>query len=276
MSRLLLLLIPVFLGVAIILGFRFISSSRAEFGALQVTSTPQAEVFLDKISLGKTPLYNDKLKPGEYSLRIVPQGSSGLVSFEQKITLRNGILTVLDRIFKATEAQSETSVISLESISGKGVSEIAVVSSPDSGEVKLDDQPQGITPLLLKEVSISDHQIAVSKDGYNTKTLRVRSAEGYRLTASVKLSVGKTTEASPSSQAQEASKSATIRILQTPTGFLRVRKDPSVSSAEIARVNPSDTFPLIEEAEGWYKIKLPDEKEGWISGQYAKREDTEE
>jgi hypothetical protein len=269
MPRLILLIVPLFLSAAIILGFRFISSQQVEFAALQVTSTPQAEVFLDKVTLGKTPLYNDKLKPGEHALSLVPQGSSGLVSFEQKVILRNSILTVIDRIFKATETQSETSIISLEAINGKGA-EIAVVSSPDSAEVNLDEQPQGITPLLLKEVSVSDHQISVAKEGYNAKTLRLHTAEGFRLTASVKLSIAQEVEATPSATpGKEASKSATVRILETPTGFLRVRQEPSTSSPEVARVNPSDTFSLVDKTDTWYKIKLPDGKEGWVSSQYA-------
>lgn len=273
MSKFLLLLIPLFLGGTILLGFWFISSSKAEFAALQVTATPQTEIFLDKISLGKTPLYNDKLRPGEYSLKLVPQGSSGLFNFEQKVVLRNGILTVLDRIFKTTEAESETSLISLEPINGKNASEIAVVSSPDGAEVKLDEQAEGITPLLLKEVSVSDHQISVTKSGYNNKTLRVRPVLGYRLTTSVKLSILPSSDATPSAQTQEASKSATIRILETPTRFLRVRKEPFISSPEVAKVNPDDTFLLLEEKNGWYKIRLSDGKEGWVSSQYASRED---
>lgn len=271
MKKVLVLLIPIFIGAALILGFRFFSSSRIEVAALQVTATPQAEVVLDDISLGKTPLYNDKLKPGEHVLKLVPQ-DSGLFNFEEKTLLRAGILTVLDRVFKSTEAESETSTISLERLGQKGAVEITVVSSPENADVKLDEQPQGVTPLLLKDVAVSDHQITITKDGYNTKTLRVRPTEGYRLTISVKLSILKPpsgdTNASLEEQ-REATKAAIARILQTPTGFLRVREEASVASKEITRVSPGDTFPLLETQENWFKIKLKDGKEGWISRQYA-------
>ena len=64
----------------------------------------------------------------------------------------------------------------------------------------------------------------------------------------------------------------TITIQETPTGFLRVRKEPTVSSEEIGRVNPGETFTLIEEKTGWYKIELKDKQEGWVSSQYAKKQ----
>ena len=62
-----------------------------------------------------------------------------------------------------------------------------------------------------------------------------------------------------------------VEILDTPTGWLRVRKEPNTQAAEITKVNPKETYKFSEANEtGWYKIELPDGQEGWISGQYAK------
>jgi len=278
MKKLLILLIPLFLGAILVVGFQFFASNRIEVAALQITSTPQAEVFLDNVSIGKTPFYSDKLKPGEHAIKLVPQGAGDLFNFEEKTRLQNGILTVIDRIFKSTEAESETSIISLEQLGVKNAVEIAVVSSPTGAEVKLDDQVQGITPLLLKDIPVSDHQLTLSKDGYNSKTIRVRPTEGYRLTVSGKLSIIRggaveTSTATPSAQptgTAEASSSATVRILETPTGFLRVRDQASVAGKEIARVSPNQTFPLLDKQSDWFKIRLTDGSEGWVSNQYAK------
>lgn len=286
MKKLLLLLIPIAMLGIIVIGFRYIAATKPNPAALQVTATPQAEVFLDGSSLGKTPLYNDTLPPGEHLLKLVPQDSSGLFNFEEKLTFRSGILTVVDRIFKATEAESEVGIISLEAASTKNATEVAVVSSPDGAEVKVDEEPQGITPLLLKETTASDHQVTISKEGYNSKTLRVRPAEGYRLTISAKLSILQTNTSADESQkvstssaglggkttVPNATGSATIRIRQTPTGFLRVRASPTTASKEIAKVSPDETYELVEEKEGWFKIKLVDEQEGWVSSQYAEKE----
>lgn len=280
--RKLLLLIPVIVGASLVLGYRYISSSSTQVAALQVTATPQTEVFLNETSLGKTPLYSDKLKPGEYSLRLVPDSASGLFNFEEKITLRNGVLTVVDRVFKATEAESETSIVSLEQLGNKNALEISIVSSPDGAEVKLDETVQGTTPLLLKDISASDHQISISKEGYNNKTLRVHPTEGYRLTTSTKLAISQATAlATPTGQpigtpsakkANETTASGKVRILETPTGFLRVRAEPSTASKEITRVSPEDTFDFLDEQEGWVKIKVSSTQEGWVSTQYAQKE----
>ncbi|MCL5970430.1 MAG: SH3 domain-containing protein [Patescibacteria group bacterium] len=68
------------------------------------------------------------------------------------------------------------------------------------------------------------------------------------------------------------SSSSKVVILDTPNGFLRVRDDASLSGAEIARVTPGETFPLLDESNGWYKIKLKDGTTGWVSSQFAEKQ----
>lgn len=62
----------------------------------------------------------------------------------------------------------------------------------------------------------------------------------------------------------------TVEILQTVTGYLNVRDINSPKGKIIGKVLPGQKFDIQEEKEGWYRIKLPGEKEGWISGDYAK------
>jgi uncharacterized protein YgiM (DUF1202 family) len=59
--------------------------------------------------------------------------------------------------------------------------------------------------------------------------------------------------------------------LDTPTGFLRVRKEASTTAEEIGRVNPGEFFRLLDEQNSWYKIEFQTDKEGWVSGQYAQK-----
>lgn len=62
-----------------------------------------------------------------------------------------------------------------------------------------------------------------------------------------------------------------VEILNTPTGWLRVRAEPNTTSEELTKVKPGETYKYLESTEnGWYKIELVDGTEGWISGQYAK------
>src|SRR3972149_397469 len=61
--------------------------------ALQVTSIPEASVFLDGKHLGKTPFFSDQLKSGEFLLKITVSDAS----YVNKVTLAAGTLTVVNR-----------------------------------------------------------------------------------------------------------------------------------------------------------------------------------
>lgn len=64
-----------------------------------------------------------------------------------------------------------------------------------------------------------------------------------------------------------------VTIKDTPTGFLRVRSEPSTQATELTRVDPGESFSLVDErvvsGSVWYQIIYQTGKEGWISGQYA-------
>src|SRR3989338_6618737 len=61
--------------------------------ALQVTSTPEAAVFLDGKHLGKTPFFSDQLRSGEYLLKITATEAN----FATQLELRESTLTVVNR-----------------------------------------------------------------------------------------------------------------------------------------------------------------------------------
>ncbi|OGG47522.1 hypothetical protein A2671_02030 [Candidatus Kaiserbacteria bacterium RIFCSPHIGHO2_01_FULL_49_13] len=62
-----------------------------------------------------------------------------------------------------------------------------------------------------------------------------------------------------------------VEILDTPTGFLNVRKGPATSFAKITEVKPGDAHILVstDTASGWHEIRLADGSTGWITSQYA-------
>ena len=107
------------------------------------------------------------------------------------------------------------------------------------------------------------------------KTLRIRTTSGFALKSIVFLSVNPNV-ASSSSQTPlttpQVPKVEKVTVLDTPTGFLRVRADSSIASSEIGRVSPGDSLELVGEKEGWFEIKMTNGKTGWISSQYAKKE----
>lgn len=63
-----------------------------------------------------------------------------------------------------------------------------------------------------------------------------------------------------------------VLILDTPTGFLRVREESSISASEVGRVRPGEAYEVLDEKDGWIEIQFDDEKKGWISAQYVKKQ----
>jgi len=254
----------------------FLLNRRPAKGALQVTSSPKSKVYLNEKLIGETPLCqcegNKMLDVGEYTIRLVPQ-EGNFEPFQRKINISPKVLTVVDRNFAQT-ALAQASIITLVPITDKKNAQISVISFPDKSQVFLDSDLVGQTPVLLKNITESDHEIKIVKQGYKEKILRIKTVLGYKLEAIVYLGIDPevaTSSATLISSPSAKVASQTITILETPTGFLRVRKEPSVSSEEIGRVNPGDIFDLLEERQGWYKIQLKDKQEGWVSSQYAEK-----
>src|SRR3990172_4494429 len=273
MKKILSFFAPLLIAVVIFFGILFFLDRQSGKGALQVTSSPKSRVYLENKLVGTTPFcacdLAQMLAVGDYTIKLVPDGS--FRPYEIKITINKSTLTAVDRAF-ADNGESDGSIISLSPLENKKDVEVMIISLPDKANVFLDSNPVGVTPLLLKQVSESDHDLRITRDGYKDKSVRIKTALGFRLSALVLLGV-KADLSSP-----VASVSATpspvvavtkVLILNTEFGFLRVRESGSINSAEIAQVKPGESYELISEKEGWFKIKLTNDKVGWISSQYA-------
>lgn len=265
------LLILILLSALFAAGVYFFNRNTGK-GALQVTSVPLSKVYLNGKYVGDTPLCLCKaetvLPEGEYTVKLVPQG--GLLPYEEKIDINSSVLTVVDRQF-AKGAASEGVVISLEDESEDDTS-IFVATFPDKSNVFLDSDLKGQSPILLSNISPSDHDLKVTKKGYKDRSVRIRTVEGKRLNATVYMGVAEIDLSAPFEAEPQATQSAqTVVILQTPTGFLRVREEPDTTSDEIGRVSPEKEFELLEERDGWYKIKT-ETFEGWVSAEYAQKQ----
>ena len=278
MKKVLLFLAPLLIAIIIFFGILFFLDRKTGKGALQVTSVPQSKVYLDNKLLGTTPFCACDLAQmilvGDYAIKLVPIVGN-FRPFEEKITINKGTLTVVDRTF-ADNGESDGYIISLSPLYSKKDIEILVVSIPNNANVFLDNSPVGATPLLLKNVSESDHDLRITRDGYKDKNLKIKTALGFKLNSLVYLGVSTDLSTNPNTSSSAAPtptiKIPTVLIINTPTGFLRVRSDSSISSAELARVLPGETHELVSEKEGWFEIKLKDGQKGWISSSYAVKE----
>lgn len=286
--------------------------SKTKQAALQVNCEPKATVFLNDNNVGQTPYFDEKLKPGEYTLKIVPDTADGskYLSWQGIVKLNSGIMTVVSRTLAESDDRSSGYVLSLEPTSEKEKAKISVISTPDSVVVNLDSEPKGFTPLALDDVSEGDRLITISSPGFKDETIKAKAVKGYKLMINVQLakkaeenlstdseeatgsaepsprasvksspkpSVKPTSSVKPSSD-KEATGSAEmakpyVEIKDTPTGYLKVRSEPSTSGKEetvITKVLPGEVYKYIEANEsGWYKIEYQKGKQGWISAQYA-------
>ncbi|MBI4089386.1 MAG: PEGA domain-containing protein [Candidatus Levybacteria bacterium] len=278
MKKVFLFIAPLFIVIIIFSGILFFLDRKDGKGALQVTSVPQSKVYLDNKLLGSTPFCAceapQMLASGDYTIKLVPI-EGNFRPFEEKITINKSTLTAVDRTF-SDNGESEGSVIGLIPIDNKKDAEVLIISLPDKANVFLDNNPVGITPLLLKQISESDHDLRITLSGYRDKSVKIKTALGYRLSSLVFLGINvdlsSPPSASPTSSLSEDTIIPKVLILNTPTGFLRVREDSSISSPEISQVKPGETYELILEKEGWFKIKLADDKMGWISSSYATKQ----
>lgn len=227
---------------------------------LRVDSNPAGEVFVDQVSLGQTPAQKEDLKKGDHLVEI--KGES--VNWQGYVKLSTGTLTVVNRELSPDPTDSSGEVISLEK--GKGVS---IISNPAGAQVLIDGVDKGVAPVLISDLSLGEHQFLLSKPNFTPRSIRSVLTEGFRLNMAVDLAVSELDMTQiPSVPIKSTTK---VRVLNTPTGFLRVRSGANTSSEEIARVSPGDTLTLLEEVPGWKRIKLSSGKEGFVSAQYVEK-----
>jgi len=262
----------------ILLTFFLVGSFKPKAAGILIETTPNAQVFIDGERMGKTPFELTR-EPGEVIIKLVPESTDIPLSiFETKLELVSGIKTVVKREFAETEEESAGIIISFEKTNKKETS-AAIISIPDASQISIDGLVRGFTPFKTTNILPTDHEIIVTAPGYKEGKYLVKTVEGYKLTAVVKLSPDEESEEETEEEKEEVIE---VEILDTPTGFLRVRSEPSTAGAEVARVEPGEKFFLLEEDRdsGWFKIEFEDEDEstasGWISDQYAKKVKAEE
>jgi len=294
MKRKLFFLLGIFLLLIVIGGVVKLMGSRTpKEGELRVESTPIVSVFLDNKHLGRSP-FKEKVTAGEYTLRLVPESTSGdIAPWQGKITVGANLLTYVNAILSESELSSAVDMLWLEKSVAKNP-ELSVVTNPDGASVVIDDTAKGVTPLTIQDLESGEHNLTIASPGFLTRTMKVKLTAGFKLIASLKLALSTASapipEATSSAQisgtptptakagaVKTATASATsadpakpfVTIKDTPTGFLRVREEPATSASEAGRVNPGQKFHVFDEKSGWFEIAFDGTSKGWISGQYA-------
>src|SRR5579872_4427105 len=185
-----LIIIPLLLAALVFIVFEYVVNTTGGKGALQVTSSPQSQVYLDSKYIGNSPLCSCDAKTmvqtGTHLLKLIPLGD--YPPFQEQITIVKSVLTVVDRTF-GKSAYSEGSIITLNPLPNSKEIQVLIISAPDSAAISIDNQPAGKSPLLVRSITESDHEIKITKDGYRDKVIRVHTIAGYQLSARIYLGV---------------------------------------------------------------------------------------
>ncbi len=275
-----------------------ISKVAKRSGNLVINATPDGTVFVNSNAEGRTPL-TVELSPGKYNVKIIPNSldpakvEKTAVPWEGKVEIFEGFDTFVRRQLEESENESSGEVITLiksQNNLEKGKGEVQVKSVPEGAIVSVDGQDLGVTPDSFSNISSGIHDVSVYATRFKRRSIQVQVIDGYATVAEFTLGIDPDFEKNyPFGAAFEASSSATlpsvpkttreptptkipekVEILDTPTGFLRVRLDPSLAGKEISQVKPGETYPYISEENRWTKIKLTDGNEGWVSSDYVK------
>lgn len=260
MGRLKTVLIISFLTIVFTLVGLFLIGYFSPKGAgLLVKSNIQSSVYLDNEFVGTTPL-EKTFEAKEFLLKVAPSDQSAK-PFETKIKLTPGVQTTVTKDFEKEEDMSRGEVLSFEKITGREA-KLSVISIPDRAQVGIGGRILGFTPFNTS-LAEGEHEIELSLPGYTSRKFTIRTYSGHLLTAFVQLG----REFVPEVKSEQVSIKM-VEVLETPNNFLRVRREPSAESEEIARVEPLERFELLGEENGWYKIEST-EGVGWVSSDYT-------
>ncbi len=245
---------------------RFTSTELKQFfgintkSGLSITTSPDgAVVFLDGNEMGKTPYENKQLEVKEYLIKLQKDD----FSWQGKVKLIGGSLIVINRELSKEVASSAGEILSLDK--GKG---ITVISNPSQAEVEVDGKNYGKTPVVVNADS-GDHTILLSYPSYLKRSIKANLPKDYNLTISVDLALSEADLAAVTTPA--ITNTPMVVVKNTPTGFLRVRDKPNIAGKEITQVKPGDELVLLEELSSWFRVKLSDGSEGYISSTYAQK-----
>ncbi|RJR26934.1 PEGA domain-containing protein [candidate division WWE3 bacterium] len=251
---------------------------------IRILSEPSdAMVFIDNSEVDNTPYSSDKLSEGEYDLRVE---FPGYESQTARINIKKGYtLNISMKLFPVPVPSKVRAFEGSDNLYDLSSDNVNVVSDTQSwaSAVYYWNKTRGISiadlgvnkePLfdyfLDFKGNIFDNEgnIVENKDDYkNFKDVDKgaylgRMSDGAGLTPEAK-----TTLQTFQTAAGIGGKKA--KVIETGTGWLRVRDIAGLNGTEIARVNVGTDYPVLEETTGWVKIRVSDTVEGWVSADYV-------
>lgn len=298
-KKLLIIIILVVVFLIFIFVRFFFLDRQSSLGKIKIVSSPAAAVFINDAAVGKTPYEDASIQTGDYTVKLIPEGTDkNTVPWEDKIQIHKNTLTYVSRELGTsdlTSAGEVLTVVPMEKKPNGNVGEIYIETEPTGAIVYLDNDEKGIASIVLQDVPPGDHELAVYLPGFFRRAQKIQVEKGYQVRAKFKLALDQSfktleeeleekrkqaseeakkreSEKEASEEAQKAESGTTIEILNTPTGTLNVRSEPSVNGDLVTTVNPGETYEYSDTQDGWYKIMTEDGSVGWVSGDYVQEQ----
>jgi serine/threonine protein kinase len=122
-------------------------NNNSSFSLLQIyTTPPQAEIYLDNLKIGLSPILNYKVKPGEHKIKIIKDG------YEEK-----------EELFTLNSSENKTLNFSLKEI--YKYYRVLITTVPDGAKVIIDNEFVGLSP-LEHHTTKNKINLKISKENY--------------------------------------------------------------------------------------------------------------
>jgi uncharacterized protein YgiM (DUF1202 family) len=175
-------------------------------------------------------------------------------------------MTVVNRELSTSSTSSAGEILMLDKGAG-----VVITSSPQGADVTVDGKSYGQTPLSLPEITPGEHNFTLSHPNWLKRDIRATIPPEMVLNLEIDLAISEADLGNIS--APKVTTLPKLVVGQTPTGFLRVRDKPSLAGEEIGKVYPGQNLTALEEArDGWYKVKLENGVEGYVSASYVQKQ----
>ncbi len=249
---------------------------------LSVISEPNgADVYIDGSKVGNTPYSSSSLTPGDYDLRVEMPGyeaQTARIEVNEAHKLNSSF-----SLFPVPVPQNVSLLEGSQNLYDVASDNAVVTSDPTNwvAAVVYWNETRGIN---LSNVGVNKELVfdyfldyagnvytangtKVAVEGADFVSTAERGAYLRRIQDGAGLSPAAKETFLALGQTAVGGKKATV--LETGLGWLRVRDVPGLDGTELTRVNVGDSFDVLEEQDGWVKIKVSSEVEGWVSEDYV-------
>ncbi len=225
-------------------------------------------IFHGEISFEGRPTFNSDTA----GFAIIKQGADSVdVAFDKEYAatpLVNASITLDDQVSQTAQGvdllQQEASQSALENIIlNDGLSYIVTKRTTKGFTIKVNKGAPVDIKFSWSALAIKDAKTAVSQSQASVLGLQSASSDSATPTPTP------TSTPTPEASSSGVPAPMTIKINNTPLGYLRVRDQATTTSSEVGQVLPGQTFVVLTAKDGWYEIEFKPDFYGWVSSSYV-------